>query len=265
MSAMKEKVRIASCSIIPTKWEKDANYQKMCDFLRRAAAQGAEVAVTPEGCLEGYVPIVAIEEGRGPEMMAVAEPLDGPYFRGFQDLARELHMAMVICFAERRGGEAYNAAAWIEADGQVAGVHRKTHLNEGYDPAWSFDRPGDQIAAIDTQLGRMGIMICYERRVPEVARCLMLDGAQLLINPSLGHYKTWNDAVVAARAHENMLPLVFCHARQSLFFDNQGNLMVEGGEEAITMGEVTLGTPAWDDNLLRRLRRPSTFRRILEP
>jgi predicted amidohydrolase len=263
MNTNKTTARIASCSILPGKWEKQANFAKMCAFLRQAAAQGAELAITPEGCLEGYVVMEAINEKRGEEMLALAEPLDGPYISAFQDLARELRMAMLICFAERQGQEAYNCAAYIEADGRIAGAHRKTHLNEGYDPAWYFDRPGNTINAFDTALGRMGIMICYERRVPEVARCLLLDGAQIILNPSLGHYTTWNDAVVAARAHENTLPVVFTHSQRSVFFSDQGIPLAQGGADAITVAEVTLGKPDLRDNLLRRLRRPEVFQQVL--
>jgi beta-ureidopropionase len=256
-------IRIASCSIIPQKWDKQANLDKMCAFLRQAAAQGAELAITPEGCLEGYVVMEAINEKRGEEMLALAEPLDGPSMNVFRVLAQELKMAMLICFAERQGHEAYNCAAYIEADGRIAGAHRKTHLNEGYDPEWYFDRPGNTVNAFDTALGRMGVMICYERRVPEVARCLLLDGAGLILNPSYGHCTTWNDAVVAARAHENMLPVVFTHPQRSVFFSDQGISYAEGGADAITVAEVTPGKPDLRDNLLRRLRRPEVFEQIL--
>ena len=265
MSDSKPTVRIASLSIVPTKWDKAANFAKMCSFLRQAAAQGAEVAITPEGCLEGYVVMEAIAQKRGEELLALAEPLDGPYMVAFRGLAKELGMATLICFAERRGNEAYNCAACIEPDGNIAGAHRKTHLNEGYDPSWYFDRPGDRIAAFDTRIGRVGVMICYERRVPEIARCLLLDGAQIILNPSYGHYTTWNDAVVAARAHENILPVVFTHPQRSVFFSEQGEVIAEGGADAITLAEVPLGKPDLSDNLLRRLRRPQVFHKILEP
>ena len=82
---MYRSVRAAALSIKPKKWDKPANADKLEDYVRRAAAEGAELVVAPEGFLEGYVVMEAIHE---PELRAdlweIAEPPDGPYIQRFK-------------------------------------------------------------------------------------------------------------------------------------------------------------------------------------
>ena len=259
---MPSAIRIASCSIMPRKWDKAANCEKMLAFMDAAMSGSPDLIMTPEGCLEGYVVMEAIKEDRGAEMLALAEPIDGEMIGRFREFCRARSVHAIIGFCERIGDEAYNTALWIGRDGETVGAYRKTHFNEGYDAARYFNRPGGEIRAFDTPLGRVGIMICFDRRVPEVARCLMLDGAQVLLVPSYGVFTGWNDSVLVARAHENALSLVFTHPQKTVVINSRSEICVLRQEtDAITHATVELADPA--DNYMRRLRRPELYTRLM--
>jgi predicted amidohydrolase len=248
---------LASCSILPEKWNKPANARKMLDFMERSMPLNPDVIVTPEGCLEGYVVNEAIAQGRGQEMLDIAEHESGGSISAFREFCNKNRVNAVLCFCERDGDSAYNTALWIGRTGETVGRYRKTHLNEGYNAEHRFNRTGSDIRAFDTEFGRAGIMICFDRRVPEVARCLALDGAQFLINPSYGVHKGWNDAVLVARAHENQLPLVFTHPHKTLAID-EGGAITLCREETDSISSLTV-KPRTTASLMLSLRRPEIY------
>jgi len=259
---MSDAIRIASCSIMPEKWNKAANLEKMLSFMDEAMREEPDLIVTPEGCLEGYVVNEAIKLDRAAEMMELAEPQDGEAMARFRAFCRERKVNALIGFCERVGDEAYNTALWIGRSGETVGFYRKTHFAEGYNPAHHFNRSGKEIRAFDTELGRVGVMICYDRRVPEVARCLALDGAEFFLVPSYGVYTGWNDAVLVARAHENELPLLFTHPNKTLAV-NSGGAVIVVREEADAITHVKL-QPRKDPSSMITLRRPKLFHRLVE-
>ncbi len=258
------KARIASCAIMPGKWEKDANAEKMLAFMSDAVRTEPDVIMTPEGCLEGYVVGEATSQDRGDELLAIAEPLDGPVIAEFRAFCRAHRVNALIGFAERIGHEVYNTALWIGRDGEDAGSYRKTHFQEGYPDVRSYNRPGPDIRAFDTDIGRVGCMICFDRRVPEVARALMLDGAQAILIPSYGFHQGVNDAIIATRAHENNLPVVFCHPLKTVAYGAEGVLIVvHEQKDAITHLEIELAEVA-PPHRMRSRRRPELYGALVE-
>ena len=260
---MSRTMRIASCSIMPTKWDKEANLEKMLTFMDRAMSGSPDLIMVPEGCLEGYVVNDATAHHRENEMMALSESEDGPAIERFREFCRNRSVNALVCFCEREDDEGFNTALWIDRNGETAGKYRKTHLNEGYKDEWFHNRPGMEIRAFDTDLCRVGVMICFDRRVPEVARLLMLDGAEVLLNPSYGCFTGWNDAVIAARAHENALPLVFTHPNKTMVIDSSGKVVLMREEQDAISHVVVEPGRTGEDNLMRRLRRPELFGGIL--
>ena len=102
-----------------------------------------------------------IEGRRTPEaMLQIAEPIDGPYVARFRRLAKRLGTSLCFGFAELVGSEVYNAAVFIDRDGQIRGKYHKTQFAEGTTKAWPFNRIGKNLRAFDTPLGRVGIVIC---------------------------------------------------------------------------------------------------------
>ncbi|HPU83812.1 MAG TPA: carbon-nitrogen hydrolase family protein [Candidatus Latescibacteria bacterium] len=251
---------LASCSILPEKWNKEENARKMLSFMERSLRCGADVIAVPEGCLEGYVVMEAIEANRGTELLNIAEPEDGEMIARFRGFCQKHRVHALVCFCERERNEAFNTALWIGRNGETVGKYRKTHLNEGYNADHRFNCTGAEIRAFDTEFGRAGVMICFDRRVPEVARCLALDGAQFILNPSYGVYKGWNDSVLAARAHENQIPVVFVHPNKTLAVNEKGDITF-CREETDVISHLTV-TPRTSSSLLLSLRRPQLYGRI---
>ncbi len=138
--------------------------------IDEARGAGVDLLVLPEAALGGYVETLHGDAEPPPTLHA-----DGPELRRVMDLAGE----MVVCvgFCEDGGdGVRYNAAACVTGSG-LLGLHRKTHLPLDED---RFTTVGDALGAFDTPLGRMGMLICYDKAFPEAARTLALDGAQIL-------------------------------------------------------------------------------------
>jgi len=233
-AGLEGEIKIASLSFVPVKWDKEKNLATMDKMAREAAANGAKIIVTSEGALDGYLINEVMEkkdrkkwDARFQEM---AEPVDGPGVMKVRALAIELEVDFVLGFLERDGEVLYNSCAWISPKGDIVHVHRKTHMAQAYfDP--EFYQPGYEINAFDTRYGRMGMMICYERQVPEVAGALALDGARYIINPSYGGRGDWNTTMLQARARDNQAWLLFTHPKQTLVISRGGEVMVDVDDE----------------------------------
>jgi predicted amidohydrolase len=275
---MARKLKVASLSILPKKWKKAENTEKVLRFMEDAAAAGAEFALTPEGVLEGYCVMDAIERGWGERMLEAAEPLDGPCVSLVQQKARDLRIAVLFCLAERINDEAFNCAALITAEGEIAGKYHKTHLGEGYDPAWTFNRPGGELRPIRAPFGKVAVAICHDRLFPEVLRAQAVQGAEMIAIPSYGHYRGFNDHVTIARAVENGLSTVFCHPRRSLIVDvldsqnwtgsvnnslDRTRVVAKGRTDSVVVGEVTLADREDEGRWPWTLRRPGLYNALL--
>ena len=122
-----------------------------------------------------------------------------------------------------------------------------------------FYHPGYEISAFDTRFGRMGMMICYERQVPEVAGALALDGARYIINPSYGSRGEWNTNMLCARARDNQAWLLFTHPKQTLVISKDGKLLMDVDNEK-GAGIVYAKLEKMDEPASKLLkRRPEVF------
>ncbi|WP_354701051.1 N-carbamoyl-D-amino acid hydrolase [Paraconexibacter sp. AEG42_29] len=148
-------------------------FTRIATLIEEARAAGVGLLVLPEACLGGYV-----ETLHGDAEWPPAFTVDGPEVQRVADLAGD----MVVCFgmAEVTAGEddtmVHNTAVCVSG-GEVLGVHRKVHLPLDED---RITRPGDELAAFDTPVGRIGMLICYDKAFPEASRTLALQGAQIL-------------------------------------------------------------------------------------
>lgn len=256
------KVKIASLSYIPVKWDKEPNLKTIEKMAREAASEGAQILITPEGGLEGYL----IDELRKsperekwePKFREIAEPLDGPSVMKVRELARELKVDLVLGFLERDGDILYNSCAWIDLNGEVIHVHRKTHLAESYFVP-EYYHPGYEVKAFDSRFGRMGMLICFERQIPEVASALVLDGARILINPSYGSRGEWNTVMLRTRARDNEAYFIFTHPKQTLVISPGGRIIADVDNEkgaGIIYAELDLAIKPPDK---LKKRRPGVF------
>lgn len=264
------RVRIASASILPDKWEKERNWTRIEKKVRKAAGNGAHVVVTPEGALDGYVinEVNAVEDASEKPLvlerfLQLGEELDGPYIEKACDLADELSIFLVLGFLERRSDQLYNTAILVDAEGDIIGRYSKTHFAQGYEINPDFYAPGDTYPVFDTPFGKAGILICYDRQLPEPARILALKGAQILFVPSYGSYTDetgWNTNLMRTRAYENGYSVVFCHPYQSLLILPDGMLPTVGGPDEIVYFEVDTSPKRYQDRFLNR--RPGTYREL---
>ncbi len=156
--------------------EPDANRKLAAEAVAEAAAEGARLVVLPELCDSGYVFADAAEVG------ALASPAgDSETLRQWSALAAEHGLVVVGGFCERGAdGRLYNSAAVVDASGPRS-VYRKAHL---WDKEKQVFTPGDAPPpVVDTAVGRVGLMICYDLEFPEWVRRAALDGADLIAAP----------------------------------------------------------------------------------
>lgn len=254
-------IKIASLSFVPVKWDKEANLAMIEKLAREAAAAGAKILVTPEGAVEGYlIDELLKKENRSPQseqkFYNIAETVDGPAVQRLSALVRELNVDIILGMLEREANVLYNSVFWIDAGGKILHTHRKTHMAQAYyQPA--FYHPGDSLNAFDTAYGRFGLMICFERQIPEVVNALALDGATILFNPSYGSRGEWNDNMLRTRARDANAWLIFTHPLQTLIINPSGEIMVNNNDQqGITYYEITLKQKI-SSRIIRR--RPQVF------
>ena len=177
--------------------EKADNMSRLAEGIRQLVAQGAQLIVLQE--LHNSLYFCQTEDV---DTFGLAESIPGPSTDFFGRLARELGVVIVASLFEQRApGLCHNTAVVLERDGSIAGKYRKMHIPD--DPAYYekfYFTPGDLgFQPIDTSVGRLGVLVCWDQWFPEAARLMSLRGAQLLIYPTAIGYAA-SDAPDAATA-----------------------------------------------------------------
>ncbi|MCH8913884.1 MAG: acyltransferase [Planctomycetes bacterium] len=163
---------------------KKAMIDKHVDLIAQAADKGAQVL-----CLQElfYGPYFCAEQKAKWYEMTEQVP-DGPTTKLMCELAKKHEMVMVVpIYEEDMPGVYYNSAAVIDADGSYLGKYRKTHIPHCEPGFWEkfYFRPGNLgYPVFETRVGKVAVYICYDRHFPEGARCLGLNGAEIVFNPS---------------------------------------------------------------------------------
>lgn len=187
-----------------------ANTQKLMDGIRACAKAGAELVVLQE--LHNGLYFCQTED---PANFDLAEPVPGPSTDAFGALARELGVVLVISLFERRmPGLYHNTAAVIERDGSLAGKYRKMHIPD--DPAYYekfYFTPGDLgFTPIQTSVGKLGVLVCWDQWYPEAARLMALAGADLLIYPTAIGWESTDGEAEKARQRDAWITAQRAHA-----------------------------------------------------
>ncbi|MGN6693512.1 MAG: N-carbamoylputrescine amidase [Aquihabitans sp.] len=201
-------------------------------LIRDAAGRGAQVVLIPELFEGRYFCIDQL-----PEHFERARPLDShPTVEHFRSVAAELGIVLPINVYERAGQATFNTVVMIDADGAALGTYRKSHIPDGpgYTEKYYFN-PGDTgFRAWDTAFGKVGIAICWDQWFPEAARCMALEGAELLLYPTaIGSEPpdpTWDSSghwqrVMQGHSAANLMPVVAA---------NRYGLEQGAGDRAIT-------------------------------
>ncbi len=197
------------------------NKEKLKQNIRSCSAQGCRLIVLQE--LHNGLYFCQTED---PSVFDQAESIPGPSTEEFGALAAELGVVIVLSLFERRApGLYHNTAVVIEKDGTIAGKYRKMHIPD--DPAYYekfYFTPGDLgFEPIQTSVGKLGVLVCWDQWYPEAARLMALAGAEILIYPTAIGWESTDPAdekqrqldawVISQRAHAvaNGLPVVSCN------------------------------------------------------
>jgi N-carbamoylputrescine amidase len=161
---------------------KDLNLAKSIESIRQASALGAKLVVLQE--LHAGVYFCQSEDTARFDM---AEPIPGPTADNLADVAKEFGVVLVASLFERRApGLYHNTAVVFEKDGTIAGTYRKMHIPD--DPGFYekfYFTPGDLgFTPINTSVGRLGVLVCWDQWYPEAARLMAMAGAEILIYPT---------------------------------------------------------------------------------
>lgn len=178
---MNKKITVAAIQMNCNRTRED-NIAAADLLVRRAAAQGANVILLPELFETWYF----CQEKNYDSYKLALSAQENPAVLHFTLLARELQTVLPISFYERAGTATYNTIAMIDADGTILGIYRKTHIPDDhfYQEKFYFT-PGDTGFKVwDTKYGKIGVGICWDQWFPEAARCMALQGAQLLLYPT---------------------------------------------------------------------------------
>jgi predicted amidohydrolase len=186
--------------------DKEANMATMNAAVTQAKKQGASIVIFPELSLTGYVVRDQIYE--------LAEQIPGPSTRAMEKIARDANVHIVFGMpelSEKTQATVYNASVLVGPKGYI-GKYRKMYLpTHSVFEEKRYFRPGYLPAAFDTDLGKIGLIICYDIFFPEVSRLTRLAGAQLIvcISASPAVRKTYFETLTAARAIENTAFLAY--------------------------------------------------------
>ena len=194
--------------------EYEKNLAKVDSFLEEAAKNGACLVLIPELFQRHY-----FCQKEHYEFFDYAEVVEeSKTIAHYQEVAKRLHLVLPISFFERDGNAFFNSLAMIDADGKLLGVYRKSHIPTGecYEEKFYFS-PGDTgFMVFHTKAGEIGIGICWDQWFPETARCLALQGAEMLLFPTAigsepvlpkDSSKHWQN-VMKGHAAANIMPVL---------------------------------------------------------
>ncbi|WP_417151094.1 N-carbamoylputrescine amidase [Ruminococcus sp.] len=160
-------------------WENIANAEK---FVRQAKKDGANIVLLPELFERQYF----CQERRYDYYNFAKPTLENDAVKHFAKLAKELEIVIPVSFYERDENRLFNSAAVIDADGEILGLYRKTHIpDDHYYQEKFYFTPGDTgFRVFRTKFGCIGVGICWDQWFPESARCMALMGAEILFYPT---------------------------------------------------------------------------------
>jgi N-carbamoylputrescine amidase len=279
------KIKVAATQMSCT-WDREETLMKADKLVRQAAENGANIILlqelfeTPYFCQQQKF-----------EYMKLAVPMEeNPAVLHFQKVAKELDVVLPISFYEQAGNTAFNTIAVIDANGEILGKYRKTHIPDGLPYAEKFYfTPGDTGFKVwNTKYGNIGVGICWDQWFPETARAMALLGAELLFFPTaigsepiLGKssHLHWRNTM-AGHAAANMMPVIASNRigtekdetsmtfyGSSFIADNHGEIIAEADSENETVLVAEFDLDMFADERrewgIFRDRRPEMYKMLL--
>jgi len=250
---MSNNLRIGLIKHVPEKWNLEKNLGMFEIFCERAAERGVSLLTTCECYLDGY----CVTDNPLPreKFIGIAQDIDkSEYISSVRTLAKKYRMHIVFGFSQKTDAGVKNAALLIGKSGEDIGIYHKTHLLT-HDLNFL---PGEDLPVFDTELGKIGIMICADRRWPETARTLKLKGAELIINPTYGMHHEANEWWMRTRSYENEIYIAFAHPNVGFICNPHGNIeaKLESNLPDILVHDIDLSKTV---NTMLPARRPELY------
>jgi N-carbamoylputrescine amidase len=261
--------------------DKADNVRRGLEAIDAAAAERADVAVFAELAFERFHP----QQPAGADHLRLAEPIPGPVTDAFAERARRHGIVIVLNLYERDGMRAYDSSPVIDADGRLLGRTRMIHITEyACFHEQGYYAPGDTGAPVyDTNAGRIGVAICYDRHYPEYMRALAIGGADLVVIPQAGSVGEWPEGLYEAElqvaAFQNGYYTALCNrvgqeecltfAGESFVCAPDGRVIARapGLEDTILYADLDLAETSTSHarRLFLRDRRPDLYAGWIEP
>jgi predicted amidohydrolase len=236
---MKGKIKLALAQISSKREDKDANLEKIEKLTYKAKDQKADLAIFPELCLSGYV----VRD----QFYELAETIPGPTVEKVEALAKETGLHIIFGMpelSEKTKATVFNTAVFIGPKGLI-GKYRKMYLpTHSVFEEKRYFRPGYQTAAFQTDVGNIGLCICYDIFFPEVLRLIRLRGAQLIvcISASPAVRRSYFETFTCARALENTAYLAYVNLAGV-----QDGLQFWGGSRLVSPNGDVLAKAKYDE------------------
>jgi len=252
------RIRVAQIKVYPDKGKMKVNHRKLTNIMKDIENnEDFDVVVTPEGFLDGYV---STDKSVTKEDMVryAIDPLRSDYARAVSNWAMKNKAWVIYGCTRKANNEVFNTALIYNRKGLLVGMYDKLHLQR-HDRKYT---PGKHLHVYGSDFGRFGVMICADRRWPETARTLTLEGTRVIFNPTYGMHNELNLCMMRTRSYENGIYIVFTHPGQSLITDPKGAVVCNNEDKSrtYTITEIDLSkAPAnKGDHILDR--RPDVYR-----
>ncbi|MCW3989702.1 MAG: acyltransferase [Candidatus Bathyarchaeota archaeon] len=261
-------------------FDKAANVERAIGLIETAVEKGAELMVLPELFTMGFY----IFKDRNPDFFDMAEPIPGPTTEAIGRIAKKHGVYIVAPVFERLASGVYhNTAPLIGPDGVIIGKYSKTHVPPRPEEKFYFS-PGSEFPVFPTEIGKIGMVICYDREFPEPIRVLSLKGAEMVMVPSVifprdkASYPDGWILVNRARSYDSGVFGVFVNRGgkesgkeyfgHSMIVNPNGKVLAQAGfDECVITASIDLE----DEAIWRRRRaydkerRPEMYSKIVEP
>lgn len=251
----------------------DANIELLTRYTEEAVRLGAKLVVFPECMNTGY-----LFDSAG-HCAKLAEPVNGRYVQAMADLAKKHRIHIASGITERDAGKIYNSGVLIDSRGELA-LHYHKQFLATHDQNW-FEFGNRGCPVVDTELGRIGLLICFDGRIPEIARCLALSGAEVICDMANFFAMDQAEMWVPARAFENGVWIVAstkAGVERSIYYPGGSMIAAPTGDvvakmpydvHGITSAEIDLAAashkkwPSGGDKLADR--RPECYELLSQP
>lgn len=232
-------VTVAAVQASPVFLDRDATTEKAVGLIREAAAVGARLVVFPEAFVPAY-PDWAWRAAPGAETPArwygrlfdQAVTVPGPTVDRLGEAARETGAYVVMGVNERDGGTLYNTVLWFDPDGRVALKHRKVMPTGAERLVWGMG-DGSTLTVLDTPIGRLGGLICWENYMPLARYALYAQGIDIYVAPTWDNSDVWVPTLrhIAKEGRCHVVGVTFCLRGSDVPADLEGRDQLYGAEE----------------------------------